>query len=193
MCFNQVNVIMSRILAWCSMDRLYGDWCFLVGHGPMVLGTTEPQQDDWGVQPFPVRNSWVSRYGGMVWLFIAGKINETHQTGWAISHGHIWLLQGNHELPQFAKEHLGMSRCSVYVADHRWNPHFLRPIWGRLWVWMGPGTKAVGGCTICCCHVLVPIYRSLQTAQIWQGYRSIWCPNLPFFANVQIGTTLVSH
>lgn len=37
------------------MDRLYGDWCFLVGHGPMVLGTTEPQQDDWGVQPFPVR------------------------------------------------------------------------------------------------------------------------------------------
>jgi hypothetical protein len=29
-------------------------------------------------------NSWVSRYGGMVWLFIAGKINETHQTGWAI-------------------------------------------------------------------------------------------------------------
>ena len=112
-------------------------------------------------------NSWVSRYGGMVWLLIAGKIHETHhQTGWAISHGHVWLLQGNHELPQFAKEHLGMSRCSVYVADHRWNPHFLRPFWGRLWVWMGPGTKAVGGCTNLCCHVLVPIYRSLQIAQI---------------------------
>ena len=83
MCWkNQFDVIMSRILAWCSMDRLYGDWCFLVGHGPMVLGTTEPQQDDWGVQPFPVRQlvgeqiwwhglavySWETQWNSSNWM-----------------------------------------------------------------------------------------------------------------------------